>query len=261
MASNSVCVVLLCGLPGSGKTYISTVLSSIISKSDVDVSIIRSDDIEHSLAADLAHGDGGGAYDPQIWKDAQHKTMDTLVTSMMTNHTERHHIYIIDDNMAYRSMRKRYVRLARNLSIGICCIYVKVDVDLCILRNRSRVQPVPECVIVNMAKYVVNDLTNDFSRVLEPPTEHEGFSFVYVYENGDISDVVRRIYEEGFVVSNTLQVTDEEQKNSDRCATQENIIHQVDLSLRKDVNRVISASPPSQRRDMFGTLDVLASSS
>ncbi|ETV91433.1 hypothetical protein, variant 1 [Aphanomyces invadans] len=59
--------------------------------------------------------------------------------------------FLVDDNMYYRSMRKRFHQLAREFRAGFGQVFVTTSNEICWQRNQTRPVPVPESVFGRMA--------------------------------------------------------------------------------------------------------------
>jgi O-phosphoseryl-tRNA(Sec) kinase len=136
---------------------------------------------------------------------------------------------IIDDNMYYRSMRYEYYQLARLYSLGFCQLFVQCSVSVALNNNssRDRGMAVPDEIITRMA------------HKLEPPDGQnnpwETFSLTVPFEDWTvmkimkISDFLSNAAEHPVVVPED----DSEVHHKARIICLTNVIHQVDVTLRK----------------------------
>lgn len=95
-ASAKACLLLVCGLPGSGK---SSFCHELVARAKAQTSTwihFCYDDVEQSLRVDRS------TFDPEIWQEARAK-ITTDVGSLLAE--ERNQVIVLDDNMYYRSMR------------------------------------------------------------------------------------------------------------------------------------------------------------
>lgn len=148
-------VVLLCGLPGSGKSHLARQIQQQAAATTEHVVIVEYDQLQ-SDASSL-----------QAWHAARVDAMTQLDTSLQlqqgSSSTSSNQTILLDDNFHLKSMRKQvYLHLweqqqqHRNESIvllfGILVVH-PVDMDLCLQRNAARPDKqrrVPEDVIHRM---------------------------------------------------------------------------------------------------------------
>jgi tRNA uridine 5-carbamoylmethylation protein Kti12 len=122
-------VVLVCGLPGSGK---STVCANLQVFNFTEIIRIEFDQIERSLRE---HAD---KFDPCIWRRAR-RIVHEKVSELRSNPEI---LILLDDNFYYKSMRKKFQ------PNGI--IHLTTPLDSCVVRNQGRVHKVPESVLITM---------------------------------------------------------------------------------------------------------------
>jgi predicted kinase len=139
-------IVLLVGLPGSGKSTWASGKKGVLS----------SDDLRELLA-----------------DDPNNQTIHTRVFRVLRDllkhrlQLKRPVTYIDATNLSPLE-RRPYIKLAKSLDADIEAVFFDVPAQECIRRNRGRERIVPDEIIVAMAKRLV------------PPTPKEGFSSVTV---------------------------------------------------------------------------------
>lgn len=166
------CLLVLVGLPGSGKTSLARRLCSALSTAyrlvhvEYDAAVDLSEQARLQAAAAAGAGDDG-------WRAARRAleraveaavTGDEIPASLRpaigphesacpseTTETQRPTVFIIDDNMYLRSMRYRYFQLARRHQLGYAAVLLEVPLAECVRRNAARPRPVPEAAIAAMA--------------------------------------------------------------------------------------------------------------
>ncbi|CAH8550105.1 unnamed protein product [Heterobilharzia americana] len=163
-------------------------------------------------------------------------------------------IVLLDDNFYYSSMRRPFYSLAKKYSCSYVSLVCSCEVDVCILRNRSRSSPVREDIIQKMAekfewpdpvnnswekhRFLVNSCTDDTNY---PASLLNSLKLALNYP----------------VINDDFMKDEERHKN--RIINLENLHHNADNHLRKVANQMIKSND-SSRRAVFAKmiLDVKA---
>ena len=146
--ASRACLILVCGLPGSGKTSFSRAL---VEQGGLGARWVHFcyDEVEQQMRSEQSK------FDPEAWQQARAKVASD-VRSMLEacSASEERMVIVLDDNMYYRSMRKRWYHLCRETSCAYHQLFLQAPVDLCLERNRLRepVAQVPEFSILHMAE-------------------------------------------------------------------------------------------------------------
>lgn len=130
-------VVLLCGLPASGKSSLASKLKDQIE----NLAHIEYDVLEQQILA-------GSSNDSEEWEREAWNQVRLLALQELEKHLGTAEIIIMDDNFHLRGMRKQIHRLLlgyENINFGI--LWMCTPVEECIERNRTRPDKVPEEVI------------------------------------------------------------------------------------------------------------------
>ena len=190
--STSATVLLMCGLPGSGKSTLVRRLK--LSSMDYDkIQVIDYDhiatEIEQSTATQQSSHHPAqeqiifGSNDLEAWRqsriDALHKLKDTLQSHFTSDViTNKSLLVVMDDNFHLKSMRREIFRSCQEVSadhkstIGFVTLFVSTPLEVCIERNKQREgkHRVPDAVIQKMAA------------IIEPPDPSKTYgSFEKIY--------------------------------------------------------------------------------
>jgi tRNA uridine 5-carbamoylmethylation protein Kti12 len=132
-------VILLCGIPGSGK---STLCSNLLQEWDrrnqqlsENISIsyhISFDDIQDKYFIDKLNENS--------FQDIRKKGLDELKCILSNNINNNNDIIIIDDIMYLHSMRREVYVLARDFSSKLLVVWVKLDFNIALERNNNRIK-------------------------------------------------------------------------------------------------------------------------
>lgn len=110
-----LCLLLLCGLPASGKSTLASIFERAIPSVDpiIQCHIVRYDDLlaEWAVPREEDVELGGERY-----KEGRARMMEVvedLIKKILREETEMMHLLVIDDNMYYQSMRWPFYRMCR----------------------------------------------------------------------------------------------------------------------------------------------------
>lgn len=167
----SACLLVLCGIPASGKTTLANIIADAATKRMVDAEIVSFDDFSAPpLAAE---------FNPQAWKVlcAWDFLMPTMMSLTISSHLkiltlvqngreealaalQRHlaaplpmsgspRLLIVDDTMHFRSMRGECWRLARDAHAAYVQMYAVCSLQRAFERNSGRADSarVPDAVL------------------------------------------------------------------------------------------------------------------
>ena len=172
--STSATVLLMCGLPGSGKSTLVQRLS-ISSMHYERTEVIDYDhiaaEIEQSKATETQQSHQPpqeqiifSSHDLEAWRQSRihalHKLKDTLQSHFTSDvFTNTSLLVIMDDNFHLKSMRREIFRACQevladhNSTIGFVTLYVSTPLEVCLEQNKQREgkQRVPDSVIQKMA--------------------------------------------------------------------------------------------------------------
>lgn len=262
-----LCLALLVGLPGSGKTTLANFVKQHFSTEREASEDTLSLNVIHIcydtlITADLAHR---CSTDPDSgnWREARQEVL-TMVEKMLymlkdiQTDQETHKIVlkcgpenkyiqkdyeweivikkrtviVIDDNMYYSSMRYSYFQLARRHNIGFCQLYLECSVLSAMSYNNKRPKE----------EQVLEDVIMKMSDRMEPPENKpwEQYSVtIMAHEPFSNEETVRKM---GSIISKALLNPVEPVEDwsdlgeASRQASMASVIHQADLGLRHLVN-------------------------
>ncbi|KDO27292.1 hypothetical protein SPRG_22201 [Saprolegnia parasitica CBS 223.65] len=222
-------LLLLCGLPGAGKSTFARAIADAASRT-YEVRCISFDDV---FAAHFAAD--GGSFAPQQWKAAVAAIYTEVESALAAASTSgKTHILLLDDNMYYRSMRKK----------SCSCVD---SPDLCRARNAARQSPVPDVVFRRM------------HALFEPPSPSmhpwEARSIVVDLSSADampaaLHAALAMIAEA--VATPEVDTTQEIvlEKERSRAATLASVLHRADLVLRQLVGQILRDAKESNKASL-----------
>ena len=136
-------IVLVCGLPGSGKSVFSKQYFANSGRARVNRKEI------HRLLYEMIHFG-------EKWTEKEFDEIDDFLVKHVERKIIEHLLQnkqkiLIDNTSVSESSRKTYVGIARQMHKTIGAIFLQTPPATCLERNRSRKDPVPERVISNLA--------------------------------------------------------------------------------------------------------------
>eukprot|EP00210_Caulerpa_lentillifera_P001250 g1206.t1 len=141
----SKALVLFCGLPGSGKTTLTTSLCALWNR-DYPTAVIKGCSVD-----ELSCHQNAQSFDPGVWKSARLQSRH-FVQEALAKQNQRCLIYV-DDTVFYRSMRKEFFRIATSSNSAFFLVYLQCSMELCLIRNSSRgAAAVPEWIMRKTAE-------------------------------------------------------------------------------------------------------------
>lgn len=141
-------LIILCGLPASGKSTFARNLKSFLEMNSKEVMIIDPDNIRNELYS--------GTFDPRKENLVRKKNLTKIRKAL-----KKGFIVISDDLNYYTSMRHDLKEVAEKLKVLFYIIYISTPVEQCIIWNNVRGKPVPNNVITNI--YEKFDYFNTYS--------------------------------------------------------------------------------------------------
>ena len=134
-------MLLLCGLPGSGKTTLSRQLARTMRTNGIPTEVLRFDAHEQKAYEESKTS----KFEPESWKRAREACFRALRDLMDEDEDEedeeerkQQRCVILDDTMHYKSMRREAYRYAREFRAAFVVVHVDVDEKECWERNSRR---------------------------------------------------------------------------------------------------------------------------
>ena len=243
------CIVVLVGLPGSGKTELCKRLSERLrSEKSTCIHVCYDQLISLEKQKNIILEQGA-------WKEERGKivsAVDSLLSGaeveksndnemyrvLKKNYKRREkHTLLIDDNNYLQSMRHEYYQLCKKHKVGFAQLFISCETETATKFNLAREadQQVPNTVIKTMAAKleIPNPLKNKW----------EAFSFTInnnlSVKSEDHFEMIEAVIEAaaGNPVQEAIPEVSEEDRARDRVACSASVVHQADKILRNLVNR------------------------
>lgn len=235
-------LVLLCGLPASGKSTLAQALYQQYTESQHAVTYICFDALWQQM---FCHSQQ--QFDSHEYKQAQQK-MYEQVHEWCAIAKLKNTILLVDDNFYYTSMRHEYVQLARKHELSCCIIYCTCELQICLARNAQRQVPVPPHKIEEMAcKF----------EPLQAAQWKEHFTAPgMLHLQTDVYDLPTCLQQAKVVIEAAPQLINHQQiAAQSRIETSNNEQHQADVQLRKQVSQLVQQCKHSNKQQFAQALN------
>jgi predicted kinase len=136
-------IVLVCGLPGSGKSHFAGTYFKTTGHMRVNRKEIRRMLFEMMHFGQKWTEKDFAASDEFLVKHVERKIVEHLVQAKQK--------VLVDNTSISRDSRKAYITLAHQAGRSIGAIFIDTPVIKCMERNRSREDSIPERIISNLA--------------------------------------------------------------------------------------------------------------
>ncbi len=218
-------LILLCGLPASGKSTLVRTLCRVWRRLDVpvDVSVISVDALQRETT-----------YSASDWHAARDRAF-TLAQDALQREREGRLLLVVDDTMFYRSMRRRFFLLATEMSCAFHLLYVQCPLDICITRNAGRMVSLPVETI--QYAHVRFELPDGSQHYWESNLHTIDTSVVDVRDDTSCTLLANDLLA-SWHAAVKRGVTCEEKERRQRVGTEANrqMLHQLDLKMRAAVS-------------------------
>ncbi|MCL1910636.1 MAG: AAA family ATPase [Leptospirales bacterium] len=159
-------IVLVCGLPGSGKSYLSQNEFNIQERKRISRKEIRRSVYEMTHFGEKWSEQFFSSADEPLVKHTERKMIEHLLSA-----GEK---ILIDNTNTSVDSRKNYAMIAAKMKKTIGVIFIDADISKCIMRNRASEDPVPENIIPKLAA----------GKTL--PERREGFTSVVILPDSSV---------------------------------------------------------------------------
>ncbi|XP_023686643.2 L-seryl-tRNA(Sec) kinase [Paramormyrops kingsleyae] len=286
------CLCVLCGLPAAGKSTLVQVLSESLRKRGWGCCVLCYDDLIPDEAYQLRIAESDELSHTQThWKVSRREVLQRLEQLLKRDHAPLRApepsfgedtwtrflraahdaaesschlphgpatlVILLDDNFYYQSMRYEVYQLARKHSLGFCQLHVHCPVNSCLSRNQARSRPLPDEVVVEMAKRMEapNPVRNGWEQRSLTLTSDGAFS---------PQDVELSVGLIAAAMDDPLCPIqdDTEQKEADRLSCASSVVHQADQACRRLVSRAMQGArerkvPPESMKSLATELNQL----
>jgi predicted kinase len=140
---NALDIILVCGLPGAGKSYFSMLHFKDAERKRVNRKEIRKF-IYEMMNFGLAWSEKNFAsHDEVLVKHVERKIIEHLLAGKKK--------ILIDNTSVSAHSRKNYIEIAKQMHKSIGVIFLQVQPALCLERNKKSSDPTPEIVISTLS--------------------------------------------------------------------------------------------------------------
>lgn len=232
-------LLVLIGLPGSGKTSLATeLLKCWPDLNPVLFSFDQLVPLEKQLELVSSNS----------WKNERREFVAKVEQHLLLNSNKK--LVIIDDNNYYKSMRYEFYQLARKHSVGFCQIFMQVSLEVAVKRNEKRIEEkVPKTVIEKMDQKleIPDPLVNSW----------ETFSFVLQESEKANLEVLKNVVAMAAKNPPKIVPDNSQAREKDRAECCANLVHQCDTMLRKKLNKVMRESDDEKvdKKELAKTLN------
>lgn len=227
-----ICVVTLIGIPASGKTSLSHIILKLSRKNllKANVALLCFDKMMKINYEKLCDGDYKryredffGEIEEMIINYKDNRILNLNDFSISPNNSVM--LFILDDNMYYRSMRQRVRQLCKKLNCHYFQIFLETSLEKALERNANRTELVEENVITKMF--------NDLELPMNPQTITLELSSI------DESVLLERLHDR--IAYPEILASEEIQK----IPQDQSIIHEMDLISRRELSLKIQEKKSS----------------
>ncbi len=139
---DNIDILLICGLPGSGKSYFAKQHFESSDRKRINRAEIR------RLLYEMSHFG-------KEWHESDYSETDEVLVKHVEKKIIEHHLHhnikvLIDNTSVTKLSRKYYLEIAKATKKTIAVIFINTPIQVCLQRNRQRTDKKPENVISNL---------------------------------------------------------------------------------------------------------------
>lgn len=244
------CLLLVCGLPGCGKSSFCRALMEraaafpvLLGEPEAEWHHLCYDEVEAECR--LEAGGISDAFDAATWRAARSK-VTARAKELVDRGGSKRQVLVIDDNMYYRSMRKGWLHFAAENLCAFRQIFLQAPLELCLERNARRppASRVPDFSVRHMAEVF------QWPSVDGKTWEARAFVSILLDSSGASTDeqldafLARFSTQRGVPVMAFWEVAPVTVEDSGGAVERQSAKHSFDLALRKVVARALAEAPP-----------------
>ena len=139
-------IIVVCGLPGSGKSHFSQRFFKDSGRKRVNRKEIR------RLLFEMTSF--GGKWQEDFFNEEEEHLVGHVERRIIEHLLKSDHKLLIDNTNVSRSSRDQYLKMAQTAKKSIGVIFIDTPMKKCLERNRASTDPTPERVISNLSAAV-----------------------------------------------------------------------------------------------------------
>lgn len=143
------CLLVLAGLPGAGKSTIAKGILDHLSSSAANIQAT------HVHFDDFYNNNDATKFNMDEWKRARDKALETIESHLTAPSTSHFCLIIADDTFHLRSMRIQARTLARKHQAAHIQLYIDTFLNQALLQNKGRPNPLPDHIIITAALHTM----------------------------------------------------------------------------------------------------------